>query len=83
VLKGALLGAIGFAALKQLATLLLSGTLRNPVYGTFTVIVGLLVWINISVRLILYVAAWTATAEMGPPPEPTPIPSGGPAAASA
>jgi membrane protein len=83
VLKGALLGAIGFGVLKQLATLLLSRTLGNPVYGTFAVVAGLLVWINISARLTLYVAAWTATAEMGPPPEPTPIPSSdGQAAAS-
>jgi membrane protein len=74
VLRGALLGAIGFAVLKQLATLLLSHTLHNPVYGTLAVVVGLLVWINLATRLILYVAAWTATAELGPPPEPTPVP---------
>ena len=24
---------------------------------------------------LLYVAAWTATSEMGPPPQPTPVPS--------
>ncbi|WP_084961591.1 YihY/virulence factor BrkB family protein [Thermoactinospora rubra] len=77
VARGALLGAIGFQALKQLATLLLSGTLNNPVYGAFAVIVGLLVWINFSARLTLYVAAWTATAGLSPPPAPTPMPSSG------
>ncbi|GIH70415.1 YihY/virulence factor BrkB family protein [Sphaerimonospora thailandensis] len=75
VLKGALLGAVGFGLLKQLAALILSGTLRNPIYGTFAVIVGLLLWINLSARLVLYTAAWTATATLGPPPGPTPLPS--------
>ncbi|MEU4509776.1 YihY/virulence factor BrkB family protein [Nonomuraea wenchangensis] len=75
IAKGALIGAIGFGVLKQLATLLLATTLGNPVYGTFAVIVGLLVWINFSARLVLHVAAWTATAGYCPPPAPTPVPS--------
>jgi membrane protein len=75
VLRGALLGAVGFGLLKQLAALILSYTLNNPVYGVFSVVVGLLVWINLSARMILYVAAWTATATFGPPPDPTPVPA--------
>ncbi|MEW9526964.1 YihY/virulence factor BrkB family protein [Microbispora sp. NPDC049125] len=75
VLKGAVFGAVGFGVLKQLAALVLAGTLHNPVYGTFTVVAGLLVWINLSARVVLYAAAWTATATFGPPPEPTPVPS--------
>ncbi|MET9337196.1 YhjD/YihY/BrkB family envelope integrity protein [Nonomuraea sp. NPDC003804] len=75
--QGALLGAIGFGVLKQVATLLLAGTLSNPVYGTFAVTVGLLLWINFSARLTMYVAAWTVTAGLYPPPDPTPLPSGG------
>ncbi|MCW2880084.1 MAG: rane protein-like protein [Sphaerisporangium sp.] len=75
ILRGALLGAIGFGLLKQLATLLLSHTLGNPIYGTFAVVVGLLIWINLAARLTLYVAAWTATADGTPPPEPTPVPT--------
>ncbi|MET7332369.1 YihY/virulence factor BrkB family protein [Nonomuraea sp. NPDC005650] len=78
IAKGALLGAIGFGVLKQAATLLLGHTLSNPVYGTFAVIVGLLIWINFSARLVLYVAAWTATAGRCPPPSPTPVPSTNP-----
>ncbi|MGW0801955.1 YhjD/YihY/BrkB family envelope integrity protein [Nonomuraea sp. NPDC002799] len=74
IARGALLGAIGFGLLKQVATLLLATTLGNPVYGAFTVIVGLLIWINFSARLVLHVAAWTATAGLCPPPEPTPPP---------
>ncbi|GAA4568254.1 YihY/virulence factor BrkB family protein [Planotetraspora kaengkrachanensis] len=75
ILKGSLLGAVMFGLLKQLAALILAGTLRNPVYGAFAVIVGLLLWINLAARVILYSAAWTATATLGPPPEPTPVPS--------
>jgi membrane protein len=75
--RGALLGAIGFGVLKQIASLLLAKTLSNPVYGTFAVMVGLLIWINFSARLVLYVAAWTATAGLYPPPTPSPIPSNG------
>ncbi|WP_246609730.1 YihY/virulence factor BrkB family protein [Nonomuraea rhizosphaerae] len=74
---GALLGAIGFAVLKQVASLLLAQTLSNPIYGTFAVMVGLLIWINFSARLVMYVAAWTATAGLHPPPSPSPIPSNG------
>jgi membrane protein len=78
IAEGALLGAFGFGLLKQAATLLLSTTLHNPLYGTFAAIVGLLIWMNLSARLVLYVAAWTATSGLGPPPSPTPIPGGGP-----
>jgi membrane protein len=76
-LRGALLGAIGFSVLKNLATLLLSHTLGNPIYGTFAVVVGLLIWINLSARWVLFVAAWTSTADGTPPPEPTPVPTSG------
>ncbi|MDP9862900.1 MULTISPECIES: YihY/virulence factor BrkB family protein [Streptosporangium] len=75
VLRGALLGALGFGVLKQLAALILARTLNNPIYGVFAVMVGLLVWINLSARVILYAAAWTETSSLGPPPEPTPIPA--------
>jgi membrane protein len=75
IAKGALLGAVGFGTLKQIASLLLAQTLGNPVYGAFAVMVGLLIWINVSTRLVLYVAAWTATAGLTPPPSPSPVPS--------
>ncbi|MEU8800446.1 YihY/virulence factor BrkB family protein [Spirillospora sp. NPDC048819] len=61
IIRGALFGAVGFEALKQFATLLLARVTENPVYGTFAVLVGLMVWINIVSRFTLFVAAWTAT----------------------
>nr|SBO92213.1 putative membrane protein [Nonomuraea gerenzanensis] len=75
IAKGALLGAISFGVLKQIATLLLATTMGNVVYGAFAAIAGLLVWMNFSARLILFVAAWTATAGLCPPPSPSPIPA--------
>ncbi|MFI7461068.1 YihY/virulence factor BrkB family protein [Nonomuraea sp. NPDC049646] len=75
IVRGALLGAIGFGLLKQVASLLLSTTLSNPVYGAFAAIVGLLVWMNFSARLVLLAAAWTSTTGLCPPPSPSPIPS--------
>ncbi|PRX91850.1 YihY/virulence factor BrkB family protein [Allonocardiopsis opalescens] len=66
--RGALIAGTGFEALKLLATLLIGGTLSNPVYASFAVLVGLLVWINIVMRFTLYAAAWTATALDVPPP---------------
>ncbi|MEU8316916.1 YihY/virulence factor BrkB family protein [Nonomuraea sp. NPDC048881] len=75
IVRGALLGAIGFGLLKQVASLLLSTTLSNPVYGAFAAIVGLLVWMNFSARLVLLAGAWTSTTGLCPPPSPSPIPS--------
>ncbi|TDC89806.1 YihY/virulence factor BrkB family protein [Actinomadura sp. 7K507] len=61
IIRGALLGAAGFEALKQAATFLVARVTENPVYGTFAVLVGLMVWINLVSRFTLFVAAWTAT----------------------
>jgi membrane protein len=61
LIEGALLGGVGFELLKMLATYLVGNTMRNPVYATFAVAVGLLVWINWVMRVTLFAAAWTAT----------------------
>ncbi|MFE9242539.1 YihY/virulence factor BrkB family protein [Nocardiopsis sp. NPDC006938] len=66
--RGALLGAVAFEVLKYAAALLLAGTLGNPVYASFAVLVGLLVWINLVIRVVLFSAAWTATWLAVPPP---------------
>lgn len=61
VRSGALLGAVGFEVLKLLGTFLIAKTTQNPMYATFGVVVGLLVWINFVSRVLIYSAAWTAT----------------------
>jgi membrane protein len=64
VRSGALLAAAGFEVLKLFGTFLIARTTQNPVYATFGVVVGLLVWINLVSRLLVYATAWTA-AEPG------------------
>jgi membrane protein len=64
IIRGALFGAIGFELLKVLGTLLIGHITRNPVYASFAVVIGLLVWINVVSRFFLFTAAWTATRQV-------------------
>jgi len=61
VRSGALLFACGFELLKLVATFLIGRTTSNPLYATFGIVVGLLVWMNFVARLTIFAAAWTAT----------------------
>jgi membrane protein len=63
VLRGAVFGAVGFNVLKLVGTFYVGRTVDNGVrvYGTFAVVVGLLVWINLVSRFVLFAAAWTVT----------------------
>lgn len=58
--NAALFGGVGLTALKKFGTVLLSGTLHNPLYASFALVVGLLVWLNLMSRVILISAAWAA-----------------------
>jgi membrane protein len=69
LVRGTVLAAAAFEALKMCATLLLGHTMRNPVYATFSVAVGLLVWINFVSQVTLFAGAWTATAQREPKPQ--------------
>jgi membrane protein len=60
--SGALLGALGFEALKRLSSLLLAATKSSPGVQAFGVALILLVWINYTSRLIMYAAAWAQTS---------------------
>lgn len=61
IARGAVFGAVGFEVLKQVASLLISRTTENPVYASFAVLAGLMVWMNVASRFVLFVAGWTAT----------------------
>jgi membrane protein len=61
LLPGAVLAAVGFEALKLIGVYLVARTTHNPVYKSFAVMVGLLVWINLVTRVTFFAAAWTAT----------------------
>ena len=70
--KGALLGAIGVELVKLLATSLL-GAMRNPVYATIALVIGLLIWIDIVARLLILAASWTVTLAGAPAAGPAPV----------
>ena len=57
-----MLGAVGLEILKVVGSVLVARTTKNPVYGAFAVVVGLLIWINLVSRFMLLTAAWTVTA---------------------
>ncbi|MCX6401760.1 MAG: YihY/virulence factor BrkB family protein [Propionibacteriales bacterium] len=60
--SGAVLGAVGFEVLKQLSSLLLTGTRGQPAFQAFGIALILLVWINYFSRVTLYAAAWAHTS---------------------
>jgi membrane protein len=64
VLKGAVFGAIGFEVLKAFGALYVGRTTSKgeATYGTFAVVVGLLLFLNLVSRLVLYAAAFVVTA---------------------
>jgi membrane protein len=70
VRSGAVLAAVGFEVLKLGATFLLGRVTENPLYATFGVIVGLLVWINLNSRILVFAGAWTATQAYSLEPAP-------------
>jgi len=61
LLQGAVLGAVGLGILKQVSGLLLASAANRPVIGSFAVIVGLLVLLNLISRILLLAGAWAAT----------------------
>lgn len=61
--SGAFLGALGFEALKQLSSLLVSMSRGQPAFQVFGTALILLVWINYFSRVVLYAAAWAQTSE--------------------
>ncbi|MGA5701433.1 YihY/virulence factor BrkB family protein [Peterkaempfera bronchialis] len=63
VVQGALIGAVGFEALKVLLSSYLSGVAAKSMYGAFGVPVALLLWINFVSRLLMFCASWTALAD--------------------
>ena len=60
--SGAVLGAVGFELLKRLSSLLLASTKEQPAFQAFGIALILLVWINVTSRVVLYAAAWAHTS---------------------
>jgi len=60
LLGGALVGGVGLSLLKLSAAVLLPLLTANPLFASFAVVVGLLIWLNLIARLTLISAAWAA-----------------------
>jgi membrane protein len=58
--RGALLGGVGLTVLKLSAVIVLPRLTANPLFASFAVLVGLLIWLNLIARLTLISAAWAA-----------------------
>ena len=61
VLRGVMMASLGFEALKLVGSVLLARTTSKPVYATFALVVGLLVWMYLVNRVLLFAASWTVT----------------------
>lgn len=61
VLRGAVMGAVGFGLLKYLGAELASGAGNNPLIAGFAVIIGLMLWFNLVMQWLLLTTAWIAT----------------------
>ena len=64
--SGALLGALGFEALKWLSSWLLGTTKSQPAFQAFGIALILVVWINYFSRVVLYAASWAHTSTREP-----------------
>lgn len=71
--SGALVGALAFEVLKQIAGPLLAATQGNAAFQVFGLALIVLVWIYYSSRVVLYAAAWAYTHQAAPVVEPAPV----------
>lgn len=61
-LRAALLAAVGFEILKLAGTIFITRATQSATAGIFASVIGILVWVNLVSRFLLFCAAWTATA---------------------
>jgi membrane protein len=71
VRRGALLGSIALAVLQYLASFLINAFSGNPAAAIFGPVIVVMLFFNIFAQLILFIAAWIATARH----EAVPIPA--------
>ncbi|WP_158716369.1 YihY/virulence factor BrkB family protein [Blastococcus sp. Marseille-P5729] len=63
VLRGAVMGAVGFEILKQAGALFIGNLIsRSAAAGVFGAVVVLLVWVNVLCRWLLIVVCWTGSS---------------------
>jgi len=59
--RGAILGGLALGAMKIAGASLLGGATRNPLFGSIAVLIGVLIWFNLTSRVMLLTAQWMAT----------------------
>jgi len=64
VLKGAVFAAVGFGLLKVIGAFYAQRVSHSPTAGLFGNVIGILVWLNLVSRFLLFAAAWTASDRM-------------------
>jgi membrane protein len=69
-MRAGLLAAVGFELFKQVASIYLKVVLRSPAGATFGPVLGLMVFSYITAYLVLFAAAWAATASDDPRAKP-------------
>ena len=79
---GASIGSLGLVVLQTITGYLVGAFSRNLTAALFGPIIILMLFLNLFATLILYIAAWLATAEI-PPPEPVAAPAIEPAPVAA
>ncbi|MCU1689332.1 MAG: ribonuclease [Jatrophihabitantaceae bacterium] len=76
-LRGAILAAVGFEILKLAGTFFITRATQSATAGIFASVIGILVWINLVSRFLLFCVAWTSLASGTPPPaQDAPLPVG-------
>lgn len=73
LIQGCLLGALALGVLRQVGTGAVGSAASNPLLASFAAIVVLVLWLHLTSRAVLLVAAWTANPplprEIGHPAE--------------
>lgn len=59
--RAGLMAAVAFMVLTQLATLLIGNALKGPAGATFGPILGIMLFIYFTARIVLFATAWAAT----------------------
>ncbi|GAA0596693.1 inner membrane protein YhjD [Kutzneria viridogrisea] len=78
-MRGAVAGAVGFELLKQIGSIYIGLIKGSPTSTVFGSVLGLLVFVNLVSRFLVFITAWTATATENlarstePEPEPLPV----------
>ena len=74
-MRAGLIAAIGFEVFKQVASIYLKTVLRSPAGAAFGPVLGLMVFAYITAYLVLFCAAWAATASNDPRSRPVAPPA--------